>query len=65
MKRFIRRCLGIQVIALFLICCFSSSVFAVEADLIVYKGKIVTVDSESSIARQMEDSESTVTILPL
>ena len=53
MKRFIRRCLGIQVTALFLICCMSSSVFAVEADLIVYNGKIVTVDSDSSVCRAM------------
>ncbi len=53
MKRFIRKCLGIQVTALFLICCISSAVFAVEADLIVYNGKIVTVDSESSVCRAM------------
>ncbi|MHC4584410.1 MAG: hypothetical protein ACYS3N_07745, partial [Planctomycetota bacterium] len=53
MKRLIRRCLRIQVTVLFLICCLSSSVFAVEADLIVYNGKIVTVDSESSICRAM------------
>ena len=53
MKRFIRGCLGIQVTALFLICCMSSSVFAVEADLIVYNGKIVTVDSDSSVCRAM------------
>jgi predicted amidohydrolase YtcJ len=38
---------------LFLIICWSSSVFAVEADLIVYNGKIVTVDSGFSICRAM------------
>jgi predicted amidohydrolase YtcJ len=41
------------MIALFLICCTSSSVFAAEADLIIYNGKIVTVDAESSIYRAM------------
>ena len=53
MKRLVFRCLIIQVTVLFLICCLSSSIFAVEADLIIHNGKIVTVDSESSICRAM------------
>ena len=51
MKRLVRRCLRIQVTVLFLIFCLSSSVFAVEADLIVYNGKIVTVDENFTIAQ--------------
>jgi predicted amidohydrolase YtcJ len=53
MKQLVIRCLRIQIVVLFLIFCWSSSVFAAEADLIVYNGKIVTVDSESSICRAM------------
>ena len=53
MKRFILKCMRIQVTALFIIFCMSSSVFAIEADLIIYNGKIVTVDSDSSICRAM------------
>ncbi len=53
MKRLVFRCLIIQVIVLFLILGWSSSVFAVEADLIVYNGRIVTVDSQSSICQAM------------
>lgn len=53
MKRLVCRCLRIQVTVLFLVFCLSSSVFAVEADLIIYNGKIVTVDSDSSVCRAM------------
>jgi hypothetical protein len=53
MKRLVRRCLRIQLTVLFLIFCLSGSVFAVEADLIVYNGKVVTVDSQSSVCRAM------------
>jgi predicted amidohydrolase YtcJ len=53
MKRLVFKYLRIQMTALFLIFCWSSSVFAVEADLIVYNGKVVTVDSGSSIHRAM------------
>ena len=49
MKRLVFRCLRTQLIVLFLIICWSSSVFAVEVDLIVYNGKIVTVDSGFSL----------------
>ena len=52
-KRFIPKCLGIQITALCLFCYMSGSVFAVEADLIVYNGKVVTVDSDFSICRAM------------
>ncbi|MCP4258666.1 MAG: amidohydrolase [Planctomycetes bacterium] len=53
MKRLVFRYLRIQIVVLFIIFCRSSFVFAVEADLIIYNGKIVTVDSESSICQAM------------